>query len=208
MAAACRAGARCALHDQQRRRVVQLGQQRRVEPLAEEQVARASASTAHDLLLDVAPADQSRRSAAATRREIGHGIERRPRAAEAGEQLAIGDGPDVRANGPAGAGRPGRPTSARSLFRPSVRSRPAGARCWSRCFQTTSKRERRGASESESIAQNGRATGARAPPSSPPPRRCGIRPAGRARRPRRRPRSNRQQRRSGRRARSRRPCRP
>ena len=125
-----------ALGDQQRRRILELGEQPRIEPLAERQIPRAELLDPRDLALGLARRSRSRRLAAAAPRKVGNGVERRRRAAEARDQLAIGDRPD--------AGRADQPQAVDQIFDqafalPMRGSVPAvRRRIFSRCFQRTS----------------------------------------------------------------------
>src|SRR4051794_37901308 len=90
-----------APRDQQRRRVVELGKQPRIEPLPERDIAGAELFAPRDFPFSVVPAEQPRRRASASPGELRHRFQRRLRAAEAPDELAVGDWPD--------AGRPNEP---------------------------------------------------------------------------------------------------
>ena len=120
-----------ALGDEQRRRVLHLAQQARVKRLAEHQISAAELLDPGDLALGLVAAGQPRRLAAAAPGEVGHGGERRLRASEARDQLAIGHGPDAgRADQPQAVGEVGDPMRGSVPF---VRRK-----MFSRCFQSTS----------------------------------------------------------------------
>ena len=82
------------LGHQQGRRVFELGEETRIEPLPQSQVARAELIDSRDLALGLVAAEQSRRQTAAAPRQIGDGRKRLARAPEPGNQLAKGDRPD------------------------------------------------------------------------------------------------------------------
>jgi hypothetical protein len=84
-----------ALGDQQRRRVLELGEQSRVQPLPQRYEPRAELFDACNLAFGVSAAPQHRRPAAAATRKVGHGLKCRCSAAEANDQLAKRDWPDA-----------------------------------------------------------------------------------------------------------------
>ncbi len=87
--------ARMAFDDERRGRRLQFGQQRRVEALAEEQIAGADPGDLLDLALDRRARGEARRAAAAAGGEVGNRLQRRGGRAEAGEQLEIGYRSDI-----------------------------------------------------------------------------------------------------------------
>ena len=88
--------AELALGHQQRRRVVHLREEARIEALPEDDVARAELLDPFDLPLGIGAAEQARRSPAAAPGEIGHRGQRRRGIAEPREQLAKSDRADAR----------------------------------------------------------------------------------------------------------------
>jgi hypothetical protein len=81
-----------ALGDQQWRRVLELRQQSRIEPLPKHEISRAELLYPHNLALGLAALEQPRRLAPALPRQLRNGIERRPCIAESPDQLAESDG--------------------------------------------------------------------------------------------------------------------
>ena len=94
------------LRDQQRRRILQLCQQARIEALPERQPLRAELLDPVDLTLGAVPGAQYRRPAASATREIGNGGQRLGGAAEAGTSWRYVTGP-IPASAPASGGRRG-----------------------------------------------------------------------------------------------------
>jgi len=76
--------AQLALSHQQRRRIVHLGQQPRIQALPEDDVARAELLDPIDLALGIAAAEQIGPTPAAATRQVGHRGQRRPGIAKAG----------------------------------------------------------------------------------------------------------------------------
>lgn len=74
-----------ALHRQQRRGIVHLGQRRRIKSLPEDQVAGAERFDPRNLPLRLGTRDQARRPTAASGREIRNRIQGGRRRAEAGD---------------------------------------------------------------------------------------------------------------------------
>ena len=125
-----------ALRHQQRRRVLELGQQPRIEPLPQRQELGAELVDPRDLALGIVAAAEPGRLPAATPGEIGHGRERGRGAAEAHDQLAVSDRSDT--------GRTDQPEAVyevvdQALVLPMRGSVPALRRAiFSRCFHSTS----------------------------------------------------------------------
>ena len=145
-----------AFDDQRRRRAFELGEQRRIEALAEKQVARAGLRDGVDLALDRGAGGEPGRPAPAARGEIGDGVDRGGGRAEAGEQLEIGDRADIVGTDQAqpgdlvfrrarsavshGGGQSSPSASATAALRPTRGSAPASSRSTlARCFHKTSR---------------------------------------------------------------------
>jgi hypothetical protein len=120
-----------ALRDQQRRRVFQLGKQPRIQPLPKRQEPGPQLLHLRDLALGIGARAQRGRFAPSAPGKVWHGVERRSRASEAGDQLTVGDRPD--------AGRPQQPQADGEVVLPIRGSVPfLKRRIFSRCFHRTS----------------------------------------------------------------------
>jgi hypothetical protein len=87
-----------AFRNQQRRRVLELGKQPRVEAPPQCQPLRTEFVDPGDFALGIVAAAQWRHLAPAAPRKVGHCRERGGGRPEASDQLAVGDGPDARAS--------------------------------------------------------------------------------------------------------------
>ena len=125
-----------ALGHQQRRGIVHLGEQPRVQPLPQRDVARAEPLYLGDLALGVGSAEQAGRASPTAAREIRHGRQCRRRIAEARDQLPKRNRPDTRrADQPQAIDQ----VAAQTPVFPMRGSVPAASRAmFTRCFHTTS----------------------------------------------------------------------
>ena len=120
-----------AFGHQQRRRILKLGKQPRIQPLPERQIFRAEILDSRHLALRLVAAEQTRRRPAPAPREIRNSLKRRRGAAEARDQLAKGDGADS-----LGADQPQPVDQVLDITRGSVPFERR--RMFSRCFHSTS----------------------------------------------------------------------
>ena len=103
-----------ALHRQQWRSVIQLGERSRIKALPKDEIASTECLDRRDLGLGIPAVHDPRSLAPTSRGEVRNGFQSGARRSEAGDQLAVGYRPRFRANGPVGAGRPNR--NSRGLF--------------------------------------------------------------------------------------------
>ena len=158
-----------ALDDEGGRRGFELGEQRRIEALAEEEVARAEALDALDLALDEIAPGQLRGAPAAARGEIGNRVDRRLSRAEAGEQLEIGHGADIVRADQAQPRDLVRRRAHQPALRPTLGSVPWSRRPrLARCFQSTSRAKPAKSMTRLTRPTNQAATGALAAAAIPP----------------------------------------
>ncbi len=124
------------------RRIVELGEQGRIVRVVDEQVARAELRRHGQLAFGNGGRRDDRRLAAAARRQFGQRLDRRRRVAETLDQLAIGDGADLRRADQPEARDRGRRIARRIVthsFAPTFGSVPFRRRSiFSRCFHSTS----------------------------------------------------------------------